>query len=110
MIKKYNEAVEINKTEVARYLGYGKNFPDQAVKKLIEEKINQLKCESKVCYLKIAVLKNENGIVKFDCFSVESRALSPSFKKGSGDFCFGECGFAGSGNLCDRVALRYVLC
>lgn len=76
MIKLYNDELKIEKSEVARYLGYGKTEPDEAVKKLICEKINQLKYDLKVCYLPLSVFKNQNGRIEFDCFSIESHDLS----------------------------------
>lgn len=76
MIKRYREPLEIEKKEVARYLGY-KNFKlDDVVSKLIDQKINELKCDLKVCYIPLNVKQKFGNKIDFGYFSVESLDFS----------------------------------
>ena len=76
MIKRYSEPLEIDKGEVARYLGYGNQTPDEVVSKLILEKISQFECDKKVCFMPLEVAENDGETVNLGCFSIKSRDFS----------------------------------
>lgn len=76
MIKRYNEPLKIEKSEVARYLGYKNSAPDETISKLIDQKTSELKCDLKVCYLPLNVEQNNGEKIDFGYFSVASRDFS----------------------------------
>lgn len=73
MIKKYSELPVVDKSEIARYLGYKNSMPDEATARLIDEKINELKCDFKVCYMPLKAITNDGEEADFGFFSVKSR-------------------------------------
>ena len=72
-----DKKVEINKSEVLRYLGYGRKAVDARVLALLDETIAEFEsfASYKACYLQTDI-KVEPGKVDFGAFNVQSRSLS----------------------------------
>ncbi len=77
MIKRYTD-IFIDPAEAARYLGYGRQKPEEKVQRLIEETIEALALDCKVCMLETDVQIGE--CVDLGCMQIQSRSLANNLK------------------------------
>ena len=69
--------IELEMTEVVRYLGYGKNQPDSQVLKRIEDCIFEMKekLSFRACYEKISLCTDDGESLSFGNVKTNSKSL-----------------------------------
>lgn len=77
-----SKEIKIHKGEVYRYLGYGKNAPDENVRSAVEKSIFQIgsTLNAKACRDKFKILGNDGENVDFGFMSVKSKSLAKNLK------------------------------
>ncbi len=75
------DEIEIKENEVLRYLGYGKNLPDENVKAEIIRVTDEIlsSVNPKACFAVLDILVSEN-VIDFGMFSVDSKSLAKNLK------------------------------
>lgn len=95
----------ITQKEIIRYLGYGKNTPDECVMKMIEECSEELEKAVVLRHtfkrMKVCV---ENGVINLNSFEIKSKSLSINLEG-----CEEVIVFAASlGNAADMLMNKYL--
>ena len=74
--------IEVKRSEVYRYLGYGQNQPDEKTVRLVEESIKELErvISPRFFSRSFPLTHHENGRLDFTCFQVDSFDLSKNLK------------------------------
>lgn len=76
------EEIKIDTSEVFRYLGYGKNEPDESIYNLTAECIEEVreKLSPKACYDKFDIVRCDDNSIGFATIKTNSKALIKNLK------------------------------